>query len=66
MDPNSGRLYTEDEMVNLDPAERAKLVELRGEQRDIERISDAVKRLNRQERRAANRKAGLRSNGDPK
>ena len=65
MDPNSGRLYTEGQMVGLSDDERARLVRLEGRPEDVQRISDAVKRLNRAERRAANRKAGLRRDSGP-
>lgn len=66
MDPNSGRLYNEAQMAELDETERARLVRLEGRREDIERISGAVQALNRAERRKANRESGLRSNGEPK
>jgi hypothetical protein len=53
MDPNSGRLYSEQDMAKMTEEERARVVELRGSQEDIERISQAVQSMNRAERRAA-------------
>lgn len=66
MDPRSGELYSQREMESMDDFERERLVLLRGKIEDIERLSEGIKALNREERRAANRKAGLRSNGEPK
>ena len=66
MDPNSGRIYEEVELLRLSPEDRAKLVEIKGRREDVERISDAVKSMNRAERRAENRRRGLRSNGERK
>ena len=66
MDPNSGRLYSQDEMARLPESFRARLVKLEGRASDIERISGAVQGLNRAERRKANRTNKLRSNGGSK
>jgi len=66
MDPNSGRLYTDEQMAKLSDAERARLVQMDGRREDIERISHAVQNLNRAERRRRNRAAGRLSNGDEK
>ncbi len=66
MDPNSGKLYSQDDMAKMTEAEQARLVRMEGRLEDIERVSAAVQALNRAERRKANREAGLRSNGEPK
>lgn len=55
MDPNSGKLYTEEQMSKLSAEEKDRLVLLEGRQADIERISHAVQAMNRAERRAAER-----------
>jgi hypothetical protein len=55
MDPNSGKLYSQDDMLKLTEDERSRLVQLEGRREDIERISAAVAGLNRAERRAAER-----------
>jgi hypothetical protein len=55
MDPHSGKLYNQDEMLKLSEEERSRLVQLHGRREDIERISAAVAGLNRAERRAAER-----------
>ena len=66
MHPITGDLFSEAQMKDMTEAERKSLVRIEGSPADVERISEAVKRLNRAERRAANRKAGLLSNGQPK
>lgn len=58
MDPNSGRIYTDQQVAELrknDPAEAARLVLMQGRREDIERIGQAVAALNRADRRAAAR-----------
>lgn len=63
MDPNSGRLYTPEQVAKLDAESRARLVELRGKPEDIERVSRATAHYadmtgqNREKRRAASKAA---------
>lgn len=58
MDPNSGRIYTDEQMADLrkrDPERADSLVLMHGKREDIERIGQAVAALNRADRRAAKR-----------
>ena len=55
MDPYSGKVYTDAEVAKLTAAERAELVEIRGSEEHVRRISQAVQAMNRAERRAAAR-----------
>jgi hypothetical protein len=55
MDPGTGRLFTSLEAAQI--AGVANPVLLEGRIEDIERISAGVRRMNRAERRAAERKA---------
>lgn len=58
MDPNSGRIYTAEQMARLretNPTYAESLVLMEGKREDIERIGQAVAALNRAERRAAAR-----------
>lgn len=66
MDPQTGKIYSNDEMALLDAETRKHLVEMTGFPEDVERIGRAVQALNRKERRKANRDQGLKANGDPK
>lgn len=50
MDPNTGRLYTPEEMAALDEKHKAQLVELKASVKDAERISLAVAELAEKER----------------
>lgn len=55
MDPNSGKVYTDAEVAKMTAERRAELVEMRGSEEHIRRISEAVQAMNRAERRAAAR-----------
>lgn len=58
MDPNSGKIYTDEQVAELRttaPAEADRLVLMQGRREDIERIGQAVAALNRADRRAAER-----------
>lgn len=61
MDPNSGRLYTPDEMEALSAEARAELIELRGAvtQEKAERISRAVAEFAAREQAADEKRLGI-------
>lgn len=55
MDPNSGRLYTIDEVQQMPTEEQDKLVEIRGTEEQVRAVSEAVKAHRRAKNKAARR-----------
>jgi hypothetical protein len=61
MDPNTGRLYTEEQVKALDRAVADRLVRMTGSEESIRKIARHVKRGTAEERKKARRKAASAS-----